>query len=256
MAGMSRELRLARVFVELADTLVAEFDVIDFLHTLADRIVELLGVDAAGLMLADQRGSLRLIASSVESARLLEVFELQNSEGPCLDCFRGGEQLVNLDDAEMAARWPNFWAETRQLGFQSAHALPLRLRDEVIGAINLFSSTGTTLSPADVALGQAMADVATIGLLQERSVRERDVLAEQLQTALVSRVLIEQAKGVLAERAQVPIDTAFTLMRAYARRYNRPLSRVASEIANGTLRAAELRPGSDQPAAAGSEPSR
>jgi GAF domain-containing protein len=239
---MSREMRLARVFVELADTLVAEFDVIDFLHTLADRSVELLGADAAGLMLADQRGSLRLVASSAESARLLEVFELQNSEGPCLDCFHTGEQLVNLDDEVMSARWPNFWAETRQLGFKSAHALPLRLRDEVIGAINLFSRNGASLSPEDVAVGQAMADVATIGLLQERSVRERDVLAEQLQTALVSRVLIEQAKGVLAERAQVPVESAFTLMRAYARKYNRPLGRVAGEIINGTLRAAELQP--------------
>jgi transcriptional regulator with GAF, ATPase, and Fis domain len=239
---MSREPRLARVFVELADTLVAEFDVIDFLHTMADRSVELLGAEAAGLMLADQRGNLQLIASSAESARLLEVFELQNSEGPCLDCFRTGEQLVNLDDATMQARWPNFWAETKQLGFGSAHALPMRLREEVIGAINLFGSAGAALSEQDIAVGQAMADVATIGLLQERSVRQKEVLAEQLQTALNSRVLIEQAKGVLAERAQVPIDTAFTLMRSYARGRGRTLSRVAIDIVNGSLTAAELQP--------------
>jgi len=237
---MSREARLASVFVELADTLVAEFDVIDFLHTLADRSVELLGAEAAGLMLADQRGNLQLVASSAESARLLEVFELQNSEGPCLDCFRTGEQLVNLDDATMQARWPSFWAETKQLGFGSAHALPMRLREEVVGAINLFGSAGASLSDQDVAVGQAMADVATIGLLQERSVRQKEVLAEQLQTALNSRVLLEQAKGVLAERAQVPIDTAFALMRSYARGHNRPLSKVAIDIVNGSLRPVEL----------------
>jgi transcriptional regulator with GAF, ATPase, and Fis domain len=240
---MSRELRLAQVFVELADTLVAEFDVIDFLHTLADRSVELLGADASGLMLADQRGNLRLIASSVESARLLEVFELQTSEGPCLDCFRAGEQLVNLDDAVMQARWPSFWAETRKLGFRSAHALPLRLRDDVIGAINLFGRTAAPLSVDDVAVGQAMADVATIGLLQERSVRQKEVLAEQLQTTLVSRVLIEQAKGVLAERAQISVGTAFTLMRSHARERGRTLSRVASDVVNGSLMAADLLPG-------------
>jgi transcriptional regulator with GAF, ATPase, and Fis domain len=237
---MSQELRHARVFVELADTLVAEFDVIDFLHTLAERSVELLGADAAGLMLADQRGNLQLVASSAESARLLEIFELQNDEGPCLDCFRTGEQLVNLDDATMQARWPRFWAETMQLGFRSAHALPMRLREEVIGAINLFGSTGAALSDEDIAIGQAMADVATIGLLQERSVRQKEVLAEQLQTALNSRVLIEQAKGVLAERARVPIDMAFILMRSHARGHNRTLSRVAIDIINGTLNVAEL----------------
>lgn len=239
---MTRELRLARVFVELADTLVAEFDVIDFLHTLADRSVELLGAEAAGLMVADQRGNLQLIASSAESARLLEVFELQNSEGPCLDCFRTGEQLVNLDDETMQARWPSFWAETNQLGFGSAHALPMRLREEVIGAINLFGSAGASLSEQDIAVGQAMADVATIGLLQERSVRQKEVLAEQLQTALNNRVLIEQAKGVLAERAQVPIDTAFTMMRAHARAHNRTLSTVAIDLVNGSLKAVELQP--------------
>ena len=237
---MSREQRLARVFVELADTLVAEFDVIDFLHTLTDRSVELLGAAAAGLMLADQRGILRLIASSAESARLLEVFELQNAEGPCLDCFHTGEQLVNLDEATMRARWPNFWAETMQLGFRSAHALPMRLRDEIIGAINLFGSTDVLLTEDEVAVGQAMADVATIGLLQERSVLQKDVLVEQLQTALNSRVLIEQAKGVLSERAQIAIDEAFTTMRAQARARGTTLTTIATEILNGSYKTADL----------------
>ncbi len=149
---MTREQRLARVFVELADTLVAQFDVIDFLHTLTERCVELLGVDAAGLMLADQRGQLRVIASSAESARLVEIFELQHSEGPCLDCFHSGQQVVNVGEDQMQARWPGFAAEAAELGFRSAHALPMRLRDEVIGAINLFDpsradASTTTTSP-------------------------------------------------------------------------------------------------------------
>jgi hypothetical protein len=237
---MSREQRLARVFVELADTLVAQFDVIDFLHTLTERSVELLGAAAAGLMLADQRGNLRVVASSAESARLLEVFELQNAEGPCLDCFHTGEQLVNLDEATMGARWPSFWAETTQLGFRSAHALPMRLRDEVIGAINLFGSTDVLLSEDEVAVGQAMADVATIGLLQERSVLQKDLLVEQLQTALNSRVLIEQAKGVLSERAQIAIEEAFTVMRAQARGRGITLTTIATEILNGTYTTADL----------------
>lgn len=239
---MSREQRLAQVFVELADTLVAPFDVIDFLHTLVDRCVELLAADAAGLMLADQRGQLRVVASTAESARVVEIFELQNFEGPCLDCFHSGQQVVNLDAEQMRARWPKFSAEAAQLGFRSVHALPMRLRDEVIGAVNLFTVAGSMLDDDDVAVGQAMADVATIGLFQERAVRERHVLAEQLQAALNSRILIEQAKGVLAERSQISVGDAFVLMRSYGRRNGRTLTAVASAVIDHSLEPAELRP--------------
>lgn len=237
---MTREQRLARVFVELADTLVAQFDVIDFLHTLTERCVELLGVDAAGLMLADQRGQLRVIASSAESARLVEVFELQHSEGPCMDCFHSGQQIVNVDEDQMRARWPGFAAESAELGFRSAHALPMRLREEVIGAVNLFTRAPRRLDDDDLAVGQAMADVATIGLLQERVGRQKDVLAEQLQMALNSRVLIEQAKGVLAERSRITPAEAFVVMRSYARRQKRTLTSVAAAVVDHTLQAAEL----------------
>jgi GAF domain-containing protein len=240
---MTREQRLSRVFVELADTLVASFDVIDFLQNLTERSVELLGVDAAGLMLTDQRGHLRVVASTAESARLVEIFELQNSEGPCLDCFHAGAQVVNLDRAQMRARWPRFSAEAAELGFQSAHALPMRLREQVIGAINLFARTSAPLSEDDVAVGQAMADIATIGLLQERAGHEKHVLAEQLQAALNSRVMIEQAKGVLAERAQTSPDDAFVIMRAHARNQNRRLTDVAAGLLDGTL---HLQPESDR----------
>lgn len=237
---VTREQRLARVFVELADTLVAQFDVIDFMHTLTDRCVELLGADAAGLMLADQRGHLRVIASSAESARLVEVFELQHSEGPCLDCFHSGRPVVNLDEAQMGARWPGFAAQALELGFRSAHALPMRLREEVIGAVNLFTRASRRLGDDDIAVGQAMADVATIGLLHERVGRQKELLAEQLQMALNSRVLIEQAKGVLAERSRITPTEAFVVMRSYARRQRRPLTSVAAAVVDHTLQAAEL----------------
>jgi GAF domain-containing protein len=240
MAGMTREQRLARVFVELADTLVAQFDVIDFLHTLTERCVELLEVDAAGLMLADQRGQLRVIASSAESARLVEIFELQHSEGPCMDCFHSGQQVVNVGEDQIRARWPGFAAEAAELGFRSAHALPMRLRDEVIGAVNLFTRASRRLDDDDLAVGQAMADVATIGLLQERVGRQKDVLAEQLQMALNSRVLIEQAKGVLAERSRITPAEAFVVMRSYSRRQKRTLTSVAAAVVDHTLQAAEL----------------
>ncbi|MCZ3386287.1 MAG: GAF and ANTAR domain-containing protein [Actinomycetia bacterium] len=239
---MSREQRLARVFVELADTLIAEFDVIDLMQTLADRSVELLHADAAGLMLADQRGRLRVIASSEEAAQLLEIFELQNSEGPCLDCFLSGQPVVNLEAETMQTRWPNFWPRCAAAGYRSVHALPMRLRDEVIGAINLFSHSASKMSTDDMVVGQAFADVATIGLLQERAVQEKPMLAEQLQSAHNSRVIVEQARGVLAERAGVSVDQAFTTMRTYARTNGLGLTSVASQVIDGSLDGGELQP--------------
>jgi len=233
--GVTREGRLTSVFVELADTLISEFDVIDFLHTLADRAVELLQVDAAGIMLADQRGRLRALASSTEQARVLELIELQQSEGPCLDCFRAGRAVVNADLGEHGGRWPRFGAAARQAGYRTISALPLRLRSEVIGAMNLFRTESAELSDEDLALGQGLCDVATIGLLQERAVRYKEVLAEQLQGALNSRILIEQAKGVLAERSGLDVDEAFSRMRAYSRRARLPLRAVAADVIEGSI---------------------
>lgn len=231
----SREHLLATTFVDLADTLVAEFDVIDFLHMLATRSVELLDVDAAGIMLADQRGRLRVMASSAEEARLLELYELQNDEGPCLDCYRTGRPVARDDLAAMRTSWPAFTEQLRGLGFHSAQALPMRLRTETIGALNLFRLEPGQLGPADLKVGQAMADVATVGLIQERAIAARELLATQLQTALTSRVQLEQAKGVLAERAGMPMDQAFQLMRDYARGRGRRLSDVAAAVIEGVL---------------------
>ncbi|HET7329088.1 MAG TPA: GAF and ANTAR domain-containing protein [Nocardioidaceae bacterium] len=239
---IDREQRLAATFVELADTLVAEFDIIDFAHTLIDRSVELLHADAAGLMLADQRGELRVLASTTEETRLLELFQLQNDEGPCLDCYTFGEPVVNIDLAEAEDRWPNFCAATTDLGFRSVHALPLRLRDELIGAMNLFCAHHSTLSEHDLALGQALADVATIVLLQERFVTHHEILAEQLQGALNSRVLIEQAKGIYAERAGITVDEAFTRIRTHSRNTTQPLSAVATGVIDGSISTSALTP--------------
>jgi hypothetical protein len=232
---MGREERLSRVFVELADTLVSGFDVVEFLHTLTERCVELLDVGAAGVLLADERGNLRVMASSDERAHILEVFEVQNQEGPCLDCYRSGEPVVNEPLGGEGSRWPSFSREARAAGFRFAHALPLRLRDQALGALNLFSDEESPLSETGLVVGQALADVATTGLLQTRAMEESRVLAEQLRGALNSRVVIEQAKGMLAERAAVDLDAAFRLLRGFARNHNEYLSEVARKVVEGAL---------------------
>lgn len=232
---MNREQRLVEVFVELADTLVAEFDLVEFLHTLTESCVDLLGVDAAGLMLADQRGALQVMTTTGEQSLLLELFELQHEEGPCLDCFRSGEPILNVDLTQAGGRWPNFADAAVGTGFELCHSLPLRLRSEVIGAMNLFGSGTAQLSEEDVTVAKAMTDVATIGLLQERLVRDQGVLVEQLQTALNGRVLIEQAKGMLAERVDLGMADAFAAMRSHARRNQQPLSQVAAAVIDGSV---------------------
>lgn len=237
---MNREQRLSQVFVELADTLVDDFDALDILHTLTERSVELLQADAAGIILSDQRGSLQSVASTSHEAGLIEVFGLQNSEGPCLDCFNTGEPIVNVGPVEASRRWPRFTEASAALGYRSSHALPLRLRNQVIGALNLFCTEEMELNADDVALGQALADVATIALLQAQAVRETDLLAEQLQFALNSRVLVEQAKGVLAERSRVGVEMAFAGLRSFSRRHRLPMSEVATRVINGSLTVADL----------------
>jgi ANTAR domain/GAF domain len=238
---MADQQRLGRVFVELADTLVTDFDVVEFMTVLAHRCVELLGAREAGVVLADERGVLRSVASSHESARLLDLFELQNQEGPCLDCFRTGEQVRNHSLAPPDDRWPRFAAEARRLGFATVHALPMRLRGQVIGAVNVFASDTPALTSSEIDVGQALADVATVGLLQERSLREARLLNEQLQGALNSRIVIEQAKGMLAERLDVEMDAAFETLRTYARSTNQKLGDVAHAVVAGTLSANALR---------------
>jgi GAF domain-containing protein len=234
---MDESKRLAQVFVELADTLIEDFDVVDFLQTLTDRCVELLGADAAGLMLSDQRGGLQLMTATLERARVLEVFELQVQEGPCLECFMTGEAVTNVELVEANERWPIFTPAAVQAGFGATHALPMRLRGTVIGALNLFTDQAVHLTSTDLGVGQAMADVATIGLLHQQMAHEQTSLSEQLQSALHSRVLVEQAKGALSARAGVSVGEAFARMRAHARSHNLALSVVASEVVGGTVTA-------------------
>jgi transcriptional regulator with GAF, ATPase, and Fis domain len=238
---MPREQRLTEVFVELADTLIEEFDVVEFLQILTERCVELVDTDAAGLMLDDQRGNLQVIAYTHESARLLELFELQREEGPCLDCFATGRVIANIDLADAESRWPVFAEAARDVGFTMSHALPLRLRRQVIGALNLFSVSPQSLSDDHLAVAQGMADIATIGLLHERAMRDQVVLSEQLQTALHSRIAIEQAKGILSAQAGVAVATAFQLLRTSARRSGRQLTEVATAVIEGSLDAEQLR---------------
>jgi transcriptional regulator with GAF, ATPase, and Fis domain len=228
--------QLAQTFVELADTLVVGFDLMEFLHTLAERCVELLDVEAAGLLLADGRGALRLVAASTEQARVAELFQIQNDEGPCVDCFRSG-QVISISDiraGDMAKRWPRFAPAAYEMGFAGVHAIPMRLRDQVIGTLNLFRSAPNGLDQAAARAARALVDVATIGILQERAVRQQELVAEQLQAALHSRVMIEQAKGILAERHRETPDQAFLAMRRYARNHNRPLTALAADVIQGT----------------------
>ncbi|GIG64841.1 GAF and ANTAR domain-containing protein [Phytomonospora endophytica] len=230
-----REQGLAEVFVELADTLVDEFDVIDFLHQVTIRCAEVLEVAAVGILLADQRGALQVAAASSEQTRILELLQLQTNQGPCPESFQTARAIAVPDIAAEAERWPRFSDEALAAGFQGSHALPMRLRSTVIGALNLFMRQTGRLPDETLRIGQALADVATIGLLQARSIRHHEVLAEQLQTALNSRVIIEQAKGVLAERYMLNMDEAFIRLRAGARGQNTRLSDLARGVVAGTV---------------------
>jgi len=241
---MAREPMLARTFVELADTLVDDFDVVELLTLLVDRCVEILDVSAAGLMLVAPEGDLRVVASSSEAMRVVELFELQSQEGPCLDCYRGGQPVLNQDLGTVDGRWPNFTPVALEAGFRSVHALPMRLRGAIVGALNLFRTDEGPLDAPDVLAAQALADVATIAILQHRAALEAQVVNEQLNHALNSRVLIEQAKGVLAERAGLDMEHAFARLRNYARNNNRQLVDVAQDVIDGTLSAAAIDAGS------------
>jgi transcriptional regulator with GAF, ATPase, and Fis domain len=232
--------RLVETFVELADTLIDDFDVIDFLHLLVDRCVELLDVDAAGLLLADQRGSLQLIASSNEHVRLLELFQLQNDEGPCLEAFATGLRVSDADLRTGDSRWTRFASAATDAGFTAVDALPMRLRSQVIGALNLFRADSGELTMTALRNAQALVDVATIGLLQERAIRHHEVVTEQLQTALNSRIVIEQAKGLVAERLGVNMEVAFATLRGYARNQNLKLGEVAKMVIAGHAATSDL----------------
>jgi transcriptional regulator with GAF, ATPase, and Fis domain len=244
------QVQLSDVFVEMADTLVDDFDVLDFLHVLADRCVQLLGVSAAGLLVTGRGDALQVVAASSERTRLLELFQLQTDQGPAVDCFRTGRAVSVVDLRASGHHWPRFTTAAAGVGFTAVHALPMRLRTDIVGALSLFDAGSDVLDEGRVRIAQALADVATIGLLQQRAIHDRGLLTEQLQTALHSRVLIEQAKGVLAERFQLDMGEAFTMLRSNARRQRRRLSDLAQAIVAGSEQLPPEHAGSDLSAGA------
>lgn len=230
MALMGRAVRVSAAFVKIADTLVADYDVVDLLHTLVDESVGILDAAAAGLVLVDQAGHLQVMASTSEESQLVEVLQLQAGAGPCVDCYRTGAVVAIDDISTQASQWPLFQSSALSQGFRSLHAVPMRLRTRTIGALNLFGHETGPLSSEDAAIAQAFADVATITLLQERAARENALINEQLKHALNSRILIEQAKGVIAQTSNVDMAVAFALLRSYARAHNQTLYDTAEKV--------------------------
>lgn len=229
----------ATTFVEIVDTLVGDFDVIDVLTSLTSRCVELLDVAAAGILLADELGHLRVIGASTEEIGLLELFQIQNEEGPCLDCFRSGVVVSNWQLTGVTP-WPAFAAESMRLGFPSVCAVPLRLNDLVLGCLNLFLDEPVPMPQLDVQLARALADVASIAIVQDLATREAAVREGQLQHALHSRIVIEQAKGMLAEFGGIDMDAAFQRLRTFARSNNVKLTDVAAGLVDGTVPLADV----------------
>ena len=238
-ASADRQALTASTFVELVDTLVEDFDVIDLLTVLASRCVELLDAAAAGILLADESGHLRVMAASTEQIALLELFQVQNEQGPCLESFRTGHVVAD-PDLTAGSRWPLFAAESIAAGFPSVCAVPMRLREVILGCLNLFLTNPVPLSASDIQLAQALADVASIAMVQDQAARDAAIREGRLQLALNSRIVIEQAKGMLAEHGGVDMDEAFNQLRNFARSNNRRLTEVAESLAAGTLKVGDL----------------
>jgi len=235
MTDSTREMQLVQTFAALADTLVADYDVVDLLQLLVDRCQHLFDVSAAGILLSDESGDLELVVSTSEASRLVELMQLSAEAGPCIECFRSGRP-VSLDDiSEAPSEWSDFQQSALSLGFFSIQAVPLRLRDSTIGTLNLLRADVGPMPQNDVVAAQALADVATIGIIQERRIRESDAVRQQLQRALNTRIVIEQAKGVVAHQRSIAPDDAFEVIRRYARSNHLPLTHVATDLVERRL---------------------
>jgi GAF domain-containing protein len=225
-----RQARLAERFVALADTLVDDYDVVEVFDSLMETCIELLDIDEAGLMLTDAQGGLQRVASSSEEARLLELLQVQTRVGPCFEAVHGGETIVVHDIAESRDRWPSFAERALAHGFRSVYAFPMRLREATVGSLNLFGNGTHGLDDESRVIAKALADIATIGILQQRSLHRSTLLAENLQRALNTRIVVEQAKGILAERGGLPMEETFAVLRSYARSHNLRLSDLAHSV--------------------------
>lgn len=225
-----RTLRVTTTFIQLADTLTSEYDVSDFLEMLVDRCGEIFEITAAGVLVEAHDGNLQLVAATSEDMEVLERAEIEHGEGPCLEAYREGQQVCAGDLTAEFARWPNVAPLAVDIGYLAAHAFPLRLRADRIGALNLYRDRVGEFGDEDVQLAQAFADMATIGLLQERAVGAADVRSQQLQRALDSRLLIERAKGTLAERAGISTDEAFHRIRDHARSSHERVGAVCERV--------------------------
>jgi len=245
----SLETKLLRSFVELSGAVLQDFDIAEYLHLLTQRASELLDVAEAGLMLATGT-RLQGMASSSERARHLELFQLHNEDGPCLDCFRGGTAVIVEDLAAERQQWPLFVPAALDAGFASVHALPLRRSEERIGVLGLLGNHAGRLGESDLVAGQTMADLATIAILQQRDMERALTTTEQLQTALASRIVIEQAKGILSARCGIGVDDSFQQLRQYARTHNRRLHDVAQDLIQGVI-PIEAFPAPDRPQPSG-----
>ncbi|ALG06988.1 GAF and ANTAR domain-containing protein [Kibdelosporangium phytohabitans] len=235
-----RQQRVSRTFVALADTLVTDFDIADALHMLVERVVELLSVSAAGVILVAPDGSLEVMASSTQRAELLELFAVQTEDGPCVDCVRTGSPVNCADIPDKGQQWPRFAAAAQECGFRAVHAVPMRLRHQVIGVLTLLNTETGVLHDEDLQLGQALADIATIAILQHRAIEHSERVTGQLQSALDTRIVIEQAKGILAERGAVTPDEAFGRLRAHARAHQQRMTDLSRAVIAGTADLREL----------------
>ena len=231
----TREALLTRTFVTLADSLVANYDLTDLLQTLVDRSTQLFDAADAGITLGDEPERLSVVASTSDRSRQLELDEIQLSEGPCLDAVRTGRVASAASLAEVRMQWPRFVHAMDRAGYRSAHAIPMRLRNRTVGALNFFRVQEGTLTTEDASAAQALADVATISMLQERLIADRTLVAEQLQRALNSRIAIEQAKGILAQAHGISVDDAFLLLRRHARSTQTRIADTARAVINGSL---------------------
>jgi GAF domain-containing protein len=230
-----RAVRVAQSFVALADTLVDDFDVVELLDRVVADCVSLLDLSAAGILLLNQNRILEVVASSDEASRMMEVFQLESHSGPCVDAVQTGDPVSVTDTADLRRRWPAFGGAMAGVGFTAVYAFPMRLRTETIGALNLFNSQKPPLSGFDLRLGQGLADIATIAILQQRTLARSSELAEQLQLALNTRITVEQAKGVIAEFGGVDMGQAFEALRSFARQHRVKLTDVAGSLISRRL---------------------